>query len=304
MFIILVFPIHGLRMSKWGETAGTDTDDIADLDAGELMNPNLGGTLPGCSSHGLTCFWPPTNGNRSVLFLGGSLDRNMVGACHESGLCGKDGADFSFVHLLGARRPYFDISRAKQSFYASKGYLGLARITPDMSSYASKSTLGLIDEVAENLALTTSTPRMVVVSSDTWDLASWWQQAGQPRARKGNYHYKTHFKRWIASDIPNLLQYVKAKFPRSRIVYRSAPVTRGPMYGLSPNALEEMYAYTKEQVVDGKFLGEFEFFDYHDIVDDLLTHHENRGEVFMDKIHPGQEASKLYFEGINQMLTS
>lgn len=208
-----------------------------------------------------------------VLFLGCSLDRMMVNYCAESE-CRKKGFHFVNVFIPGVSPPYFNKFERR----------------------ALKNTTFKIVSAAATIYDHAS---MVVVSSDLWDLAAWWQQAKSPRTP---YTYTTHFDRWANTDIPALLHHVKQQFPQSRIVFRSAPTTReNTRYGASPELMEQMYARTAAKVIDGKILGEFEFFDYHIIVDELIRD-KGLGMVFQDAIHPGSVGQEAYMKGIFDMV--
>lgn len=234
----------------------------------------------------------------SVAFLGCSVDKKMVHYYHwcqrntdercKMSVSKDNGPKFEYFFIPGVTTPYWGLADHDP---ASRPLL------KQNGSYA------VVDAAAHRFV---TPPALLIVSSDLWDFAAWWQHARYPRPP---YNYKHDLEKWVNTDVPNFMQYVKQKFPESKIVFRTAPVTGGDTkYGASPQLMEEMYDIVRSKTSpDGKFLGQFDLLDYHSMVDKLIQH-ESRYAVFynprgyVDPIHPNDQGSHKYMERVFEIL--
>jgi hypothetical protein len=146
-------------------------------------------------------------------------------------------------------------------------------------------------------------PTAVVVDASLWDVSNWWQKAGMPPEP---YPVpQRELSQWCHTDLPQLLSWVSAAYPKSEIAFRTPPpVFPGNGYGQSVANVEEMNRCAKDWGYDAmtqKVFQNYHLIDYHDLVEKFLLHQTGpRLSFYKDVLHPGKELSLEY---INTVMT-
>jgi len=164
------------------------------------------------------------------------------------------------------------------------------------------------DQILKNHANATSSimlkadPHMVVVDSSLWDLLVWrlgtLLGAGGPIPEPREVT-EERVQQWCEHDLKKLLGHVSFYFPKSRVVFRTAPtIDHTPHFEkFEKKDIELLYKCISSSTTNGKLFGEYEIIDYHAIVQKLIDH--NLPDMFRDDgYHPGAYPSLLYVNEI------
>jgi len=160
-------------------------------------------------------------------------------------------------------------------------------------------------------------PDLVVVDSSLWDIATWTSQTGKNMTDE-------RLKQWGETDLVKLLFRVSEAFPKSRIVFRTAPTVydtktfvthdgrkHEDVAVFSPDSVykmnNELYKHIygpKAGAGAGKLYGKFEVLYYNKIMNALIKERGFRDPTLWlkDGYHPCPEASKRYFNKILQLM--
>merc|ERR1719330_827014 len=98
---------------------------------------------------------------------------------------------------------------------------------------------------------------------------------------------------WCHEGVPELLGWVVASFPNSKVAFRTPPTMKKPQFGRNPDALAQMSNCIKEEL-DGKF----DVLDFHAIIDDMLADGIPIGKLFKDPTHPSRKPTLNYLNEI------
>merc|ERR1711908_8320 len=123
-----------------------------------------------------------------VLILGCSLDRHMVDYCMEQEKCRPTGEDFQMIMHPGATSPPY--------WHAYYWHIPAGANT----SYE------VVDKTAGHYCNRGYDPPVVIVSSDLWDIAAWYEQLG--KKINSGYADTAHFEKWANEDLPNFMSHV------------------------------------------------------------------------------------------------
>jgi len=143
-------------------------------------------------------------------------------------------------------------------------------------------------------------PTAIVIDSSLWDVSSWWQRVGMPAEPYAVPH--ADITRWCYTDLPQLLDYVGASYPRSRIAFRTAaPVFIGNNYGQNPPIVNEMTKCVRDRTdfVTKKLFSKYHLIDYNKLVEQFFLHHPGPPTNFYeDVLHPGRQLSMGYMNEV------
>merc|ERR1719293_412420 len=133
-------------------------------------------------------------------------------------------------------------------------------------------------------------PTLVLVESSLWDLANWWLRRGKPENSAVPLENITS---WCHQGVPEVLGWVRAAFPKSKIAFRTPPTMYAAEYGRSPEALETMSHCIKEEL-----RGKYDVLDYHAVVDDMLAEGWSRRALFKDNTHPSKHPALSFLSDV------
>jgi len=150
-------------------------------------------------------------------------------------------------------------------------------------------------------------PNMVVVDSSLWDLANWASRDGrdEPSPKR--------LQQWCDHDLGRLMYQVQRSYNKSRIVFRTAPITAKPhrvegVEQFSEAAIEFMHQCVKAKSRSGKLFGTFDVIDYHRLVDQLMPKNKSgkmmkdATQWLLDGYHPNKEPARLYINEILRLI--
>lgn len=158
-----------------------------------------------------------------------------------------------------------------------------------------------LDAVNYTQRVFNSNPSLIVVESSLWDLAKWWDASGKPDMNNGTYvPPHTQIQNWCSHEIPELLSWVDAAFPGSRIAFRTPPTVQYKGMGESSENIELMQQCILGHTQGSRVYGKYDLIDYHGIMDDLIK--QGKDNLWLDNRHPGPEASHAYIDAMLKML--
>jgi len=160
-------------------------------------------------------------------------------------------------------------------------------------------------------------PTHIVVDSSIWDVSKWWDQGGHHHT----WPPRRQIQRWCGHEVRALLAEVSAVFPRSRVAFRTAPVTawQSPTKmnaGQDAPTIEVMteciwnHTTRASPASPPRLYGAYDMIPYHELVDRLIAEECNNGQVrgacvgrvWGDGRHPGPKAMGLYTDALLQWI--
>mmetsp|Transcript_25252 Transcript_25252/g.65964 ORF Transcript_25252/g.65964 Transcript_25252/m.65964 type:complete len:339 (+) Transcript_25252:91-1107(+) len=146
-------------------------------------------------------------------------------------------------------------------------------------------------------------PDLVVVESSLWDLASWWQLTGHQATPE-------RLEQWCNKDVPYLLKKVTDAFPKSQVVFRTAPQVAPENKGAerwTHANFETMHdCVMRRSAGTGKVFEHVGVIDYHGIMDKLISSTSDeklRRDLWLeDGYHPSDVPGRLYLNEIFKLL--
>lgn len=255
----------------------------------------------------------PGSPSRRVLILGCSVDRyaiNYFCGARESPMTLREDINIPGKGDFKARS-CDDPTRDTSFMYMllpGTGYNGSLQ-APFFTGFE-PSTLPVVNEIAP--AFAGARPDLVVVDSSLWDLANWQIVDGGGDA--AHLDVAKHVQEWCARALPTLMGAVAGAFPRSRVVFRTAPATfancsskKAFSNGSDGHVcwhpgVDLLHECVMDSLSEGRLLGRYDVIDYYKIMADLWKTFVPKKLYRSDGYHPGSFPAIRYFNEILALL--